>query len=237
MAQDQRPDVTILVPALNEERTIREIVARLLELPISKQIIVINDGSTDRTPDVLSEFEGQILVIHNRERGGKGRAIRTGLAYAQGKTVIVQDADMEYFPEEIPGLVEPILSGLYRAVYGARFTKGMHPSMALPNKLVNVLLRWAVFLLFRVKINDEATCYKAFSTQLLKDMDLSCERFEFCPEVTAKAIRMGEVIKEIPIRYEPRSVKEGKHIRWTDAPEAFWTLFRFRWWRPHGPRR
>lgn len=234
MTPEERPDVTILVPALNEEQTIQEIVERLLALPISKQVIVINDGSTDETLPKLKEFGSQILVISNKERGGKGRAIRTGLAYATGKAVIIQDADLEYFPEEIPGLVEPILKGMYRVVYGARFTKGLHPSMALPNKLVNILLRWAVWVLFSEKINDEATCYKAFSRDLLKGMDLQCERFEFCPEVTAKAFRMGEKIKELPIRYEPRSMKAGKKIRWTDAPEAFWTLLRYRWWRPVG---
>jgi hypothetical protein len=106
--------------------------------------------------------------------------------------------------------------------------KGYHPNMALPNKIVNKLLVWAVAALFFRRISDEATCYKAFRTDLLRDMELACNRFEFCPEVTAKAIRMGERIAEVPISYEPRSVEEGKKIRWTDGVEAFWTLFRHR---------
>lgn len=237
MGAPSQPDVTIIVPALNEEATIRDVVVRLLDLPISKQIIVVNDGSTDRTSEVLAEFSGQLAVITNKERGGKGMAIRTALAHAAGKTVIIQDADLEYFPEEIPKLVEPILKGMHRVVYGARFTQGMHKGMAPQNKLVNILLRWCVFVLFGRRINDEATCYKAFSRTLLVDMELECERFEFCPEVTAKAFRMGELIHEIPIRYEPRTVKAGKKIRWTDAPEAFWTLIRHRFGRAPRQRR
>lgn len=229
---DEQPDVTILVPALNEERTIREVVERLIALPISKQIIVINDGSTDSTLNVLKEFGEQIIILSNKTRGGKGRAIRTGLVHAKGRTVVVQDADLEYAPEQIPSVVQPLLKGPYRVSFGARFTKGMHPKMALPNKLVNILLRWAVKVLYGVTLNDEATCYKAFERRLILDMELSCERFEFCPEVTAKAIRLGEPIHEVPISYEPRNMKEGKKIRWTDAPEAFWTLLKFRFWKP-----
>ncbi|MCG9894963.1 MAG: glycosyltransferase family 2 protein [Fimbriimonadaceae bacterium] len=228
MEGDAMPDVTIIVPALNEEDTISEVVQRLLELPMPAQIIVVNDGSTDATADRLAEFGDRITVITNPERGGKGRAIRTALAYALGRTVVVQDADLEYFPEDIPTLVAPILEARYRVVYGARFLKGMHPGMALPNKTVNVLLRWAVYLLFGRRINDEATCYKAFERTFLEDMDLQCERFEFCPEVTAKTFRMGEAILELPARYEPRTKQAGKKIRWTDAPEAFWTLLRWR---------
>ena len=159
-------------------------------------------------------------------------AIRSGMAHAQGKVVVIQDADLEYSPEEIPKLVQPILDGVYGVVYGTRFAKGMHPGMALPNKLVNLLLRFAVRVLYKRRLTDEATCYKAFRTSLLHDMELECERFEFCPEVTAKAIRMGEHIHEEPISYEPRSKEAGKKIRWTDAPHAFITLFKYRNWRP-----
>lgn len=231
MTENDAPDATILVPALNEQDTIREVVERLLALPITTQVIVVNDGSTDRTGEILDEFRDRIVVLTNEKPGGKGRAIRSGLAYATGKVVVIQDADLEYFPEEIPTLTEPILSGLYGVVYGSRFTKGMAHGMALSNKLVNVLLRWAVRILYGRTITDEATCYKAFRRDLLVDMELECERFEFCPEVTAKAIRMGEHIHEVPIRYEPRNKEAGKKIRWTDAPEAFWTLLRHKFSR------
>lgn len=228
MPQESAPDVTILVPALNEENTIHEVISRLLALPLSMQVVVIDDGSTDRTPEILASFGSQIEVITNATPGGKGRAIRKGLTVAKGRTVVIQDADLEYVPEELPSLVNPILSGKEEVVYGTRFAKGMHAGMALPNKIANWLLRAEVFLLFGKKITDEATCYKAFREGVLEEMNLECERFEFCPEVTAKAIRLRKHILEVPITYEPRTVEAGKKIRWTDGVEAFWTLLKHR---------
>ncbi|HVT14335.1 MAG TPA: glycosyltransferase family 2 protein [Fimbriimonadaceae bacterium] len=227
----EHPDVTVLVPALNEEETIGEVVDRLLALPIDAQIIVVNDGSDDRTGEILHGYGDEILVLTNRTRGGKGAAIRQALPYAKGRTVIVQDADLEYSPEEIPKLIEPILQGKAKVVYGTRFAHGLAAGMALPNKIVNRLLRLAVRILFGQKITDEATCYKAFDTDLLKSMNLECVRFEFCPEVTAKSCRLGQKIFEIPISYTPRTKEAGKKIRWTDAPDAFWTLLKHRFKR------
>lgn len=228
-----KPDVTVLVPALDEQDTIRAVVERVLALPLSLEVIVIDDGSTDATPDILREFGDRIVVLKTaKPRSGKGSAIRLGLERAQGEVVIIQDADLEYVPEELPALVEPILRGHTNVVYGTRFARGMPKGMALPNKLVNKLLVWAVALLYGRKLTDEATCYKAIRRSVLERMELVCQRFEFCPEVTAKAYRMGERIDERPIHYEPRSKEAGKKIRWTDAPVAFWTLLRHRFWRP-----
>lgn len=232
MVDHDTPDVTILIPAKNEEATIKEVVDRVLAVPVSKQVIVINDGSTDRTAVQLESFGDNIVVINNPTSLGKGASIRKGLPYASGKVVVIQDADLEYFPEEIPPLIDPILKGQYAVTYGSRFTKGFPKGMALPNKIVNKLLVWAVKLIFGHSITDEATCYKAVRRDILLEMDLQCDRFEFCPEVTAKAVRLGEHIHEIPVHYEPRSKESGKKIRWTDAPEAFWTLWRYRNWRP-----
>lgn len=218
----------MIVPALNEESTIREVVGRLLKLPLETQVIVVDDGSTDKTNDRLKEFGDAITLLENPEPGGKGAAIRKALPYAKGRAVIIQDADLEYLPEEIPKLVNPILCGKAKAVYGTRFAEGLPKGMALPNKVVNRMLAWSVMLLYFRKISDEATCYKAFDRSLLERMNLVCHRFEFCPEVTAKTIRLGEKIVEMPISYEPRSKEAGKKIRWTDAPEAFWTLLRHR---------
>lgn len=226
------PQVTIIVPALNEEPTIREVVERLLALPISCQIIVVNDGSTDKTGEILQQFEHQVLVLKHESPRGKGMAIRSALAHAVGEAVIIQDADLEYAPEQIPEVVGPILAGNAEVVYGDRFHEGLPKGMALPNKVVNRLLAFSVQLLYGKKISDEATCYKAFRTELLQGFDLQCERFEFCPEVTAKALRSGIEIQEVPIKYEPRSMDAGKKIRWTDAPEAFWTLLRYKNWKP-----
>lgn len=231
MPGSEAPDVTVLVPALNEEDTIAEVVDRLLALPLTKQIIVIDDGSTDKTPQVLEKYKDQILILTNPQRSGKGAAIRKALPYADGQVVIIQDADLEYFPEEIPKLVEPIVNGDADVVYGTRFSEGLPKGMAIANKLVNILLALTVRLAFFQHVTDEATCYKAVRRDVLLGMNLQCNRFEFCPEVTAKAIRMGHRIKEVPIHYEPRTKAAGKKIRWTDAPEAFWTLLRYRFWR------
>jgi glycosyltransferase involved in cell wall biosynthesis len=223
-----QPDITVLVPALNEQATIAEVIDRLLALPLEKEIIVIDDGSTDRTPQILAEYGDKVRVLTNPQKGGKGNAIRQALPFATGKSVVIQDADLEYAPEELPRLIEPILHGEANVVFGTRFSQGLPKGMALPNKVVNVMLAWTVRLLFFRRLTDEATCYKAFRTDVLKRMNLTCERFEFCPEVTAKAIRMGERIVEVPISYVPRSKAAGKKIRWTDAPEAFWTLLKHR---------
>jgi dolichol-phosphate mannosyltransferase len=231
MPDGQRPDVTVLVPALNEEETIAEVVERLLSLPLCVEVIVIDDGSTDRTTEILMAYKDRIRILRNEERSGKGSAIRQALPFATGRATVIQDADLEYFPEEIPRVVAPILGGEANVVYGTRFANGLPKEMAFPNKVVNRLLAATVRVLFRSRLTDEATCYKAFRTDLLTSFDLKCRRFEFCPEVTAKSLRRGERILEVPISYVPRTKAAGKKIRWTDAPDAFWTLLKYRFSR------
>jgi glycosyltransferase involved in cell wall biosynthesis len=227
----QGPQVSIILPAYNEENTIAEILKRLQKLPLDKEIIVIDDASTDNTS--VEILDSGIEVVHKRQafNQGKGAAIRAALEVARGEVTIIQDADLEYDPEDIPQLVQPILDGKADVVYGSRFMHGMSGKMALPNKLVNLLLVWMVRLLYRRRITDEATCYKAIRTSVVRSMHLQCERFEFCPEVTAKAIRMGKEIVEKPISYVPRTKSAGKKIRWTDGIEAIWTLIRHRFTR------
>lgn len=225
-------DVSVIIPALNEEDTIAAVLDRVLGLPISKEIIVVNDGSDDRTAEILESYRDQIRIITNARRNGKGAAIRQALDGAKGEVVVIQDADLEYLPEELPLVVAPILEGRAGVVLGSRFTNGLPKGMALPNKIVNVLLAWFVRVLYWRRVTDEATCYKAIRRVTLARMDLRCRGFEFCPEVVAKAIRLQERIVEVPISYTPRSKQAGKKIRWTDAPEAFWTLLRYRLWRP-----
>jgi len=226
------PLVSIIVPALNEEATIQELLGRLIALPFEKEILVVNDGSTDGTARILDSFGSQIVVLTNPQRGGKGNAIRQALKVAQGEIVVIQDADLEYFPEDLPALIAPFADAKVQVVYGSRFSRGLIAGMALPNKLVNLMLVWAVQILFGKRLTDEATCYKAVRRSTMQGMDLQCQRFEFCPEVTAKALRLGHDILEIPIRYQPRSKKAGKKIRFSDAPEAFLTLWKYRRWRP-----
>ena len=226
-------ELSVVVPALNEENTIEEVINRLFDLPFKTQIIVVNDGSTDGTAAILASFGDKIEVLTNEFPSGKGNAIRKALPSIKGLATIIQDADLEYESSEIPSLITPILDGRERVVFGSRFAHGLPKAMALPNKVVNILLALNVRLLYGVKISDEATCYKALRSDVLQAMELECERFEFCPEVTSKAIRMGCRIAEVPISYTPRSKNQGKKIRWTDAPEAFSTLFKYRFWRPN----
>lgn len=228
----ESPLISVLVPALNEQETIREVVDRLLALGPGVQVVVIDDGSTDRTAEILREYAARITIVTNPTRSGKGMAIRRGLEKATGNVVIIQDADLEYFPEQIPDLVQPILDGKCDVVYGTRFAEGMPAGMALPNKIVNRWLALATRILYHQQITDEATCYKAIRRTLLVKADLQCTGFEFCPEVTAKVSRMALKIHETPIQYEPRTKNAGKKIRWTDAPIAFWTLARYRFWSP-----
>jgi len=220
--------ITVIVPVYNERETIQTLLQRLREAPFRKQIIIVDDGSTDGTSEILSR-EADILHLRLPQNVGKGAAIRAALPYAQGEVTIIQDADLEYDPAEIPRVVEPILKGETEIAYGCRFTRGLPKEMPLPNKIANLVLAWAVRLLYRYPLRDEATCYKAFRTELLRSLNLKCQRFEFCPEVTAKSLKRGYKIVEVPIeRYRPRTRQQGKKIRWTDGFEALWTLIKYR---------
>jgi dolichol-phosphate mannosyltransferase len=230
-AKTALPVISVIVPAYNEAGTMRELLDRLRKAPFRKEIVVVDDCSTDGTCGILDEERDIVLVRHDRNRG-KGAAIRSGIASASGEIIIIQDADLEYDPNEIPNVVAPIIEGRTDVAYGSRFMRGLPKDMPLPNKIANVFLVWTVRLLFGYRLSDEATCYKAFRAPLLKSMTLRCERFEFCPEVTAKALRAGHGIMETELlNYRPRTNKEGKKIRWTDGLEAVFTLVRYRFTR------
>lgn len=220
--------VSVIIPIYNETDTVRELLKRVREAPFNKEIIAVDDCSTDGTAEILQSEKSIVVVRHDRNRG-KGAAIRTGIRHATGEIVIIQDADLEYDPNEIPRVVKPIMDGSADIVYGSRFLRGLPPDMSTPNKIANVLLVWAVRLLFGRRLTDEATCYKAFRKDILLSMKLKCTRFEFCPEVTAKALRRGYGITEIGLdNYKPRTKGEGKKIKWTDGFEAIFTLIRYR---------
>jgi dolichol-phosphate mannosyltransferase len=229
-----RPDggfiLSVIVPVYNEERTIAEILRRVEAAPYGKQILVVDDGSTDGTGRVLDELRGRPgyqVLTHERNRG-KGSAIRTALPHATGEFTIIQDGDLEYDPRDYPLLVEPLRRGDSDVVYGSRY---LNPSNIFPgirSRLGVRFLNWMVRALYRHPMSDEATCYKAFRTDLLKSLPLRCRRFEFCPEVTAKVIKRGHRIVEVPIRYAFRTGREGKKIRWWDFAEAVACLLRNR---------
>jgi len=233
--RERKLKLSAIMPVHNEESTIDEVIhlVRSVDLgDIEIEVVVVDDASTDGTAERLEAYRGQediVLLQHDVNRG-KGAAIRTGLDHVTGDMVIIQDADLEYDPLDYPRLIGPIISDEADVVYGSRFM-GSIENMALPNLIANKLLAWAATILFGKRITDEATCYKVFRTDVLRSFDLECERFEFCPEVTAKTFRRGYRLREIPISYSARTVEAGKKIKATDGLEAIWTLIRFRFKR------
>lgn len=232
--------ISVIIPAFNEARTIRQVVDAVQALPLDIQLIVVNDGSTDRTQAVLEELrkESALTVVHYDENRGKGFAIRTGLAHVEGDAVVIQDADLELCPADLLPLAECLYRGRdipvptsghdIHVVYGSRFLKGRGNASWL-NYVANWLLAGWTRLLYGCRITDESTGYKAFSAELITRLNLTCEGFEFCPEVTAKVLRAGYHIHEVPVSYFPRSKKEGKKLRfWSDGLFAAWTLLKYR---------
>ncbi|NUN97964.1 MAG: glycosyltransferase family 2 protein [Candidatus Omnitrophica bacterium] len=226
--------LSIIIPIYNEEPQLEEILERVYKVPHEpKELILVDDFSRDGTRDILERYRARpnTKVIFQEMNRGKGFAIRTGLKEAGGEIVIIQDADLEYDPEDIPAVIEPILKGRTDVCYGSRFIGGLE-RMAIPNRVANWLLAKMVSWLFWVRITDEATAYKAFRRNVLDRIELECEGFEFCPEVTAKVLRLGYRIPEVSVRFRARTVWEGKKIGWEDFFVAVKTLLKFRFVRP-----
>lgn len=222
--------LSIIMPVYNEKNTINEIISRVMAVSIPKELIIVDDFSKDGTREMLKKIRSRdIKTIFHERNYGKGHALRTGIKHATGDIVIIQDADLEYDPQEYAKLIKPIIDGKVKVVYGTRFPKGSpHPPITNLFFLANKILTIASNLLYNANITDEPTCYKVFDADVLKSINLKCERFEFCPEVTAKVRKNGFKIIEVPISYKPRSVKEGKKINWKDGFEALWTLIKYR---------
>ena len=231
--------LSFLIPAYQEERSITEVLARvtavdLATLGVDREIIVVDDGSRDATAARVEAFAAEhpdagVRLVRHPENRGKGRAIRTALEHADGDYVLIQDADLEYEPSDYPALLRPALERGADVVYGSRFKARAYPrGMAPANFLANKLLTTAANVLYGSHITDEATCFKLLRTDLIRDLDLTCERFEFCPEVTAKLGLRKVTIAEVPIAYVARDVADGKKVRWTDGFEALWVLVKHR---------
>ena len=232
-----RLKLSVIIPIYNEYNNIDEVISRINAVKMPRdvselQLILVDDGSVDGTTEKLEKYKDEkTMVVHeSRINFGKGTATRIGLTYATGDLVLIQDADLEYDPNDYPKLLEPVLNNGAEVVFGSRFLgkKSRLEGMALKNWFINIFLRIMTNTLYGSKITDEATAYKLFKTDILKEINLKSKRFEFCPEVTAKVLKRGHKIHEVPISYKGRTVEEGKKIKWQDGIEAIWTLLKYR---------
>ena len=222
--------LSVIVPVFNERNTVVEIVRRMraVELPVDREIVLVDDGSDDGTRAVLSQLgDSTVRVVLHADNRGKGAAIRTGLANVTGDLVVIQDADLEYDPEDWPKLLAPMMKGRAQVVYGSRFT-GERRNMLFLHWLGNRFLSLVTNVLYNTTLSDMETCYKLFDRSVLEGVNLRADGFEFEPEITAKVLRQKIRIYEVPISYAGREPEEGKKITWRDGFVALWTLVKYR---------
>ncbi|MDP8959495.1 MAG: glycosyltransferase family 2 protein, partial [Actinomycetota bacterium] len=220
----------VVMPVYNERATVAEAIrrARQAELPVDREIVVVDDGSTDGTKDILARLaDSTVRVFHQPENRGKGAAVRRGIEEATGDLVVVQDADLEYDPRDWGAMMRPLLEGQARVVYGSRFT-GERRNMLFWHWVGNRFLTLLTDVLYNTTLSDMETCYKMMDAQLVRSLRLVSDRFEIEPELTAKLLRSGERIWEVPIRYAGREITDGKKISWRAGVPAMWTLVKYR---------
>lgn len=225
--------VSVLIPVYNEEKTVSQILAqvRAVDLaPLEKEIIVVDDGSQDRSADILAEEaqQGDLTFVRHPHNQGKGAAMRTAMAHATGDIFLIQDADLEYDPRDYPSLLRPILEGRAEVVYGSRFLGGPRKAMLFWHMVANKLLTLITNILYDSILSDMETCYKVFRAEIVRSIPLRARGFEFEPEITAKVLKRGYRIFEVPITYTGREYHEGKKIKARDAFIALWTLVKYR---------
>jgi len=224
--------LSIIIPVYNEEKSIMQILTKIKKSDIGnieKEIILIDDFSSDGTRDLLKNLKGEnIKVLFHDKNYGKGKAIRTGLKVATGEFILIQDADLEYDPNDYSKLLKPLTNGMADVVYGSRILNKKNKISSIYFFLGGRLLTFLTNIIYFTNITDEPTCYKVFRKNVLDNIVLKCERFEFCPEVTAKIAKKGITIFEVPISYHPRNKKEGKKIKLFDGIVAIWTLLKYR---------
>jgi glycosyltransferase involved in cell wall biosynthesis len=221
--------LTVIIPVFNEERTIEQVVRAVAAVPLDMEIVVVDDASVDRTPELLRalESEGLVRVFRQPRNQGKGAAVRRGIAEARGEICVIQDADLEYQPSDFPALIRPIVEYGADAVYGSRFL-GPHRVFLYWHYAANRFLTWAANVLYDTMLTDMETGYKAVRTGILREMNLRSDTFDIEPEITAKLFKRGRKVFEIPITYNGRTYAEGKKIRAKDGILAVIALLRFR---------
>ncbi|MGE5530605.1 MAG: glycosyltransferase family 2 protein [Bacteroidota bacterium] len=225
--------VTVVIPVYNERETIGDVLRRVCASPITTEVVVVDDASTDGTGERLRELQQQYgftLFTHERNQG-KGAALRTGFAAVKGEVIIIQDADLEYDPHDYPSLVEPILEGKADVVYGSRFLGGPHRVLYYWHAVGNHLLTTLSNMLTNLNLSDMEVGYKVFRREVLDKVQIKSNRFNFEPEFTAKVARHGFRIYEMPISYSGRTYEEGKKIGWRDGFQAIFAIIRYRFFR------
>ncbi len=224
--------LSVIIPCYNEELWIEDILKRVEAVALADEILIIDDGSTDGTRDILRRLEAEnhphVRIILKERNEGKGAAVVRGFQEATGQVLLIQDADLEYDPREYPILLLPIEEGRAKVVYGSRFLGGPRKAMNFWNMVANKVLTLSTNILYNAILSDMETCYKVFRAEIVKDMKINARGFEFEPEVTAKVLKKKVRIYEVPISYNGREWNEGKKIKWTDGPKALWTLIKYR---------
>jgi glycosyltransferase involved in cell wall biosynthesis len=223
------PLLSVVMPCYNERDTIDEIVRRVLAVPGRIELVVVDDGSTDGTRELLHRLKEQVdfKLVLQAGNGGKGRALRRGFQEVTGDVVVIQDADLEYPPEQLPHLIEPICAGRADVVYGSRFL-GRHRVFMFSHYAANRVLTFVTNILYNTMLTDMETCYKAMRTEVLRSMTLESDGFAIEPELTAKIMKRHYRVYEVPITYDGRDYNKGKKIAWRDGFPALWALLKYR---------
>jgi len=223
--------LSVIIPCYNEVSTLEEILSQVVAVNLAHEIIIVDDGSTDGTRDLFPTLEAQydmVKIILHEVNQGKGAAVSTGFKAATGDVYLIQDADLEYDPRDYPALLKPIQEGRAKVVYGSRFLGGPRKTMFFWNMVANKFLTLSTNILYNTILSDMETCYKMFRAEIVDDIVIRSRSFDLEPEITAKVLKKGVRIYEVPISYNGREWEEGKKIKWYDAPIALWTLIRYR---------
>ncbi len=224
--------LSVIIPCYNEATTIEEVLARVLDVGLAAEVIIVDDGSHDGTREVLEKIEAEnnaiVRILYHTHNQGKGAALVTGFKAASSDILLIQDADFEYDPRDYPMLLKPIEEGIAQVVYGSRFLGGPRKAMNFWNMVANKILTLVTNILYNAILSDMETCYKVMRAEVVRDMKIHAKRFEFEPEITAKVLKQGIRIYEVPISYNGREWSEGKKLKWTDGPIALWTLIKYR---------